>query len=96
MPKLEWCEKSSVMKLPSVVTLETLPELLKQSKSILLLPVKWVDFSLVQQADSAVLALLLIWSKNSSPPLKALELPDSLQNLITLYDLESIIIIDNK
>ena len=81
------------MKLPQVVTLETLPGLLK-SKAILALPVKQVDFSQVQQADSAILALLLIWSKNSPPPVKVLKLPNELESLMKLYDLESIIFVE--
>ncbi|MCF6298706.1 MAG: STAS domain-containing protein [Thiomicrorhabdus sp.] len=91
MSSIEWCEKTAVITLPSVVTLETLPALLKQAKNSLSLSVKTVDFSAVKQADSAVLALLLIWSKNSSPPIQVLELPQSLQGLIALYDLESMV-----
>jgi ABC-type transporter Mla MlaB component len=89
---VEWCEKTAVITLPSIVTLEALPALLKQTKNALSLPVKTVDFSAVKQADSAVLALLLIWSKNSPPPLQVLELPHALQGLIALYDLESIVV----
>jgi len=101
MSTIEWCEKTAVITLPSIVTLETLPALLKQTKNALSLPVKMVDFSVVKQADSAVLALLLIWSKNSTPqggtensppPIQVLDLPRSLQGLIALYDLESNVI----
>ncbi len=92
----EWCEKTAVIKLPPSVTLESLPALLKQAKNTLLLPVKQVDFSLVQQADSAILALLLIWSKNTSPPLRMIALPSSLMGLIALYDLESIVVIEES
>ena len=91
MSTIEWCEKTAVITLPASVTLETLPMLLKSMKGILSLPVKQVDFRAVKQADSAVLALLLIWSKNSSPPLHVLELPQTLQGLLVLYDLESVI-----
>ncbi|VAW49967.1 hypothetical protein MNBD_GAMMA04-2183 [hydrothermal vent metagenome] len=101
MSTFEWCEKTAVIKLPSSVTLETLPALLKQAKNSLSLPVQQVDFSLVQQADSAILALLLIWSKNSAPesspsPLKIVALPNSLRGLIVLYDLESIVMIEES
>ncbi|GEM_PF-5936298 len=92
MTSIEWCEKKSEITLPTSVTLETLPQLLQQTKGILSLPVKQVNFRAVKQADSAVLALLLIWSKNSSPPLRMIDLPQTLQGLVTLYDLESIIV----
>lgn len=92
MSTIEWSEKTAVVTLPSDVTLEVLPVLLKQTKNILSLSVKVVDFSAVKQADSAVLALLLMWSRNSTSPIHVLELPDSLQGLIALYDLESMVV----
>ena len=92
MSTVKWCEKTAVITLPSTVTLETLPALLKQEKGVLSLPVKQVDFSAVKQADSAILALLLIWSKNTPSPLHVIQLPQTLQNLVALYDLESIVV----
>lgn len=89
---VKWCEKTAVITLPSLVTLETLPALLKQVKGVLSLSVKQVDFSAVKQADSAILALLLIWSKNSPPPFHVINLPETLQGLVALYDLESIVV----
>ncbi len=90
MSKLVWYDDTGVMCLPERVTIETLPELLKP-KELLSLKVKTIDFGQVQQADSAVLALLLMWSKNSPPPMTLLNPPTELQGLITLYDLESVI-----
>lgn len=90
MSKLNWIEESRVITLPAVVTLETLPELIKSSKS-LELPVLKADFSQVTQVDSAILALLLTWSKNTGQALVVMSAPSELLTLIQLYDLEDVI-----
>jgi len=88
--KLDWSEETGVMTLPEVVTLESIPGLLK-SKGVLKLPVKEVDFGKVQQVDSAILALLLTWSNNIQSTLVIANIPAELQTLIQLYDLESVL-----
>lgn len=89
MSKLDWSEKTGVMTLPEVVTLESLPQLLKP-KGILKLSVSEVDFAKVKQVDSAILALLLRWSNNIQSPLAIANIPTGLKTLIQLYDLESV------
>ena len=90
MADLEWCERRSTIILPRDVTLEVLSDKLNV-KEVLAYPVKVVDFSAVQQVDSAVLALLLVWSKNSPPPLQVLKPPAELLGLMRLYDLEEVV-----
>ncbi len=92
MTNLEWNESTCTITLPSDVTLEALSGLLKVKK-VLSYPVSVVDFSTVEQVDSAVLALLLVWSKNSPPPIQVLNVPDELLGLIRLYDLENVILV---
>jgi len=98
---LEWNESTGTIIMPNDVTIEVLSELLKVKK-VLSYPVKMVDFSAVQQVDSAVLALLLVWSKNSTPqggtensfpPIQVLNAPDELLGLMRLYDLEEVILV---
>ena len=90
MANLEWCESRCTITLPSDVTLEVLSDKLNLKK-VLAYPVKVVDFSAVQQVDSAVLALLLVWSKKSPPPIQVLKPPAELLGLMRLYDLEEVV-----
>ena len=93
MSKLNWSEKNGMIVLPEVVTLETIPKLLKPRGS-LSLPVLDVDFSQVKQVDSAALALLLTWSANTPQGVINVKnvSPDVL-TLIQLYDLESVVVV---
>ncbi len=86
---IEWIA-SGVLKLPAVVNVETVPELLKlvdRAKQ----PLTTVDFSDVVQADSVALALLLKWQTASKQPIQVQHLPEDLQTLVHLYDLESVL-----
>ncbi len=90
MVELNWSEKEGLMTLPQEVTLQSLPLLLKK-RSVLKAPVIEVDFSQVKQADSAALALLLLWSGNIGKALKVRNMPAELVTLATLYDLETVL-----
>ncbi|GAB6069548.1 hypothetical protein JCM30760_06450 [Thiomicrorhabdus hydrogeniphila] len=85
-----WIESEATLVLPETISIDVLAEVLKQNKW-LLLPVKKVDFSKVTKADSAILAVLLIWSANVTDKLKIIQLPEELKTLITLYGLEDVI-----
>jgi len=87
---VNWNEAESTLILPETISIDVLAGLLKQNKW-LLLPVKKVDFSNVTKADSAILAVLLIWSANLKDKLQILQLPEELKTLITLYGLEDVI-----
>lgn len=90
MEELNWSETNGLMTLPQEVTLQTLPQLLK-AKQVLKYPVVEVDFSQVEQVDSAALALLLVWSGNIGAALKVKNMPAELHTLTALYDLESVL-----
>lgn len=90
MAELTWSETSGLMTLPVEVTLQTLPQLLK-TKTVLKYPVLEVDFSHVKLADSAALALLLVWSGSTGTALKVKNMPDELHTLTALYNLESVL-----
>lgn len=90
MAELTWSETRGLVTLPVEVTLQTLPQLLK-TKALLKYRVLEVDFSGVKLADSAALALLLVWSGNTGTALKVKNMPSELQTLTTLYDLESVL-----
>jgi ABC-type transporter Mla MlaB component len=87
-----WDEWQGKLSLPEIVDISVLPKLIKQN-SWLSLPVKEVDFTAVDKADSAVLAVLLYWAQQSETKLKVVNFPQQLDNLIELYDLNSIIAI---
>jgi len=76
--------------LPGDVSIGVLPGLIKQ-QGWLTLPILEVDFTGVTKADSAILAMLLFWAKRASTPLKITGFPKQLDNLITLYDLQSVV-----
>lgn len=90
MAELTWSETRGLVTLPVEVTLQTLPQLLK-TKALLKYRVLEVDFSGVKLADSAALALLLVWSGNTGTALKVKNMPSELHTLTTLYDLESVL-----
>ncbi len=90
MAELTWSEANGLMTLPVEVTLQTLPQLLK-NKTILKRPVLEVDFSDVKLVDSAALALLLVWSGNTATTLKVKNMPSELHTLMALYDLETVL-----
>ena len=90
MAELTWSEANGLMTLPVEVTLQTLPQLLKAT-AILKYPVLEVDFSHVKLADSAALALLLVWSGRAGTVLKVKNMPAELHTLTALYNLESVL-----
>lgn len=53
-------------------------------------PVEIVDCSMVKEADSSCLALLLYFQSLIDHPLKVLSLPDDLQVLVNLYNLSEV------
>jgi len=85
-----WIESEATLVLPETISIDVLAEVLKQNKW-LLLPVKKVDFSKVIKADSAILAVLLIWSASLTDKLQIIQLPEELKTLITLYGLEDVV-----
>ncbi|MDG6777427.1 STAS domain-containing protein [Thiomicrorhabdus sp. zzn3] len=88
---LHWLSETSLA-LPGVVTVKTVPTLLRQFEKQ---PgkVEMVDCTAVHQADSSALALLLSWQSQLDQPLKIKGLPEQLQTLLHLYDLESVLVI---
>lgn len=87
--EIQWMESEARLILPAQVTIDVLPGLLKKNDG-LNLPVQQVDFSQVVKADSAILAVLLVWNAKSNQVLQVIQLPKELQTLIKLYDLEGI------
>jgi ABC-type transporter Mla MlaB component len=83
-------ESRTSVTLPAVVTLHTLPGLLKKT-DWQRWPVQTVDFSQVTQADSSVLSLLLVWFGRAKQPLTVLHFPAELKTLVVLYQLESVL-----
>lgn len=85
---IQWNVAEGLLVLPEELTIDVLAGLLKK-ENWLKLPVKQVDFSKVLKADSAILAVLLTWAANSEERLKIIKLPDDLQTLVKLYDLDN-------
>lgn len=83
----QWHDSEAVLVLPSQLTIDALAVMLKKNKW-LALPVKQVDFSQVEKADSAILAVLLVWASNLEEKLQVKQLPDELHTLVKLYDLD--------
>jgi len=86
---VEWSQEG-VLKLPSIVNVETVPTILalvEKSNNTL----KTVDFSQVEQADSVALALLLCWQNLAGLPISVINLSEQLNTLIELYDLENVL-----
>ncbi|BCN92799.1 hypothetical protein THMIRHAM_05840 [Thiomicrorhabdus immobilis] len=84
---LQWNAADELLVLPEQLTIDVLAGLLK-TQNWLSLPVKQVDFSQVLKADSAILAVLLTWAAHSEERLTIIKLPDELQTLVKLYDLD--------
>lgn len=76
--------------LPEVVTVDSLPALLKKTP-LQKLPVAIVDCSDLSQADSALMALLMKWSSQSGKPVQLKSFPQFLENLVDLYQMEHLI-----
>ena len=85
-----WSSQESTLVLPSHLDITQLASLIKQD-GWLELPVKKVDFSQVVKADSAIFAVLLLWSSKLSEKLQVIHLPDDLLTLIKLYDLDDVL-----
>jgi len=88
--KTQWVEKEGRLVLPEQLTMNVLAAYLKKG-GWLALPVRQVDFSSVIKADSAILAVLLVWNEKCEETLQVIGLPEELKTLIALYDLESAI-----
>ncbi|MEA1990531.1 MAG: STAS domain-containing protein [Pseudomonadota bacterium] len=83
-----WHDSEARLVLPAQLTIDALAVMLKKNKW-LGLPVKQVDFSQVEKADSAILAVLLVWASNTEEKLQVKQLPEELYTLVKLYDLDS-------
>lgn len=86
--QFQWNEAESLLVLPSLLTIDVVADLLKKHKC-LELPVKEVDFSQVNKADSAILAVLLVWAQNAQTTIRVKQLPEELLTLVNLYDLDT-------
>ena len=84
----QWHVSEARLILPAQLTIDALAVELKKNKW-LDLPVKQIDFSQVEKADSAILAVLLVWASNSEEKLEVKQLPDELHTLVKLYDLDT-------
>ena len=84
----QWDDSQARLVLPAQLTIDALAVMLKKNKW-LALPVKQVDFSQVEKADSAILAVLLVWASNTEDKLQVKQIPDELHTLVKLYDLDS-------
>jgi len=84
----QWHDSEARLVLPALLTIDALAVMLKNNKW-LGLPVKQVDFSQVEKADSAILAVLLVWASNIEGKLQVKQLPEKLHTLVKLYDLDS-------
>ena len=84
----QWHDAEARLVLPAQLTIDVLDVMLKKNKW-LALPVKQVDFSQVEKADSAILAVLLVWASSIEEKLQLKQLPDELYTLVKLYDLDS-------
>ncbi|WP_319380032.1 STAS domain-containing protein [Thiomicrorhabdus sp.] len=89
--QIEWMPQSKTVIMPEEVTLKTLPALLKANKGWRDMTVETVDFSKVVRADSAVLALLLVWRAGVAQPLQMQAFPEQLATLVGLYDLDDVL-----
>ncbi|WP_040725984.1 lipid asymmetry maintenance protein MlaB [Thiomicrorhabdus sp. Kp2] len=87
---IHWDSVESKLVLPAQLGINQLAALIKEN-GWLSLPVKKVDFSQVIKADSAIFAVLLIWSSNLDEKLQVIQLPEDLQTLIKLYDLDEVL-----
>ncbi|MDX1352062.1 MAG: STAS domain-containing protein [Thiomicrorhabdus sp.] len=85
-----WDATDFKVTLPSQLSIDQLAALIKQN-GWLNLPVKKVDFSQVSKADSAIFAVLLIWASRVEEKLQVINLPEDLQTLIKLYDLDEVL-----
>lgn len=86
---IEWLD-SDVLKLPEIVNVETVPTILKWVDKAQK-PINVVDFSIVKQADSVALAVLLKWQSEAGVAIQIRNLPSELVTLIHLYDLEDVL-----
>lgn len=84
----QWHDSESRLVLPAQLTIDVLAVMLKKN-NWLALPVKQVDFSQVEKADSAILAVLLVWASSTEEKLQVKHLPEELYTLVKLYDLDS-------
>jgi len=84
----QWHGSEARLILPAQLTIDVLAVMLKKNKW-LALPVKQVDFSQVEKADSAILAVLLVWASNAEEKIQVKKLPEELHTLVKLYDLDS-------
>lgn len=89
---LLWSEQESKIVLSGNISIEYLPALLKKY-AWQSFAVKQVDFEAVTRADSAILAVLLVWAQQANDLLKISHLPDELKTLVDLYDLEKVVVI---
>ncbi len=80
----------STITLPENLSIDELPSLIKKGRW-LDKPVDELDFSQVRKADSAILSLILFWAQNSGVPIKLTHVPEDVQTLIELYDLQTVI-----
>lgn len=90
-----WNEHKACLQLPAIITIDAMAELLK-TQSWQKIKVKQLDFSQVEKVDSAILALVLFWYQQLGEVIELLAVPDDLQVLIDLYDLQDICTISPK
>ena len=88
--KIDWDESQSRVSLQGDIRIGDLPVLLK-GQSWQNWSVHQVDFSAVERADSAILALMLVWAQQAGRPLEIKQLPEELRTLIDLYDLQQVV-----
>lgn len=77
------------------ITIETITPLLRESEPLFATEGDWaLDFAAVEYVDSAAVSLLLEWMRQAAAhgrKLVARNLPDSLQCLLKVYDLQETI-----
>lgn len=87
---MQWNLDTKELILPAEVSIETLPELIKQHNWVDL-PVRSVSFKEVKKGDSAILSLILLWAQNAQAPIQLTDFPQQFVALIDLYDLHTVV-----
>lgn len=82
--------EDSLIKLSGHIDMDAVASFYAQGIKSLVTPVEVVDCSMVKEADSSCLALLLYFQSLIDHPLKVLSLPDDLKVLVDLYNLNDV------
>ncbi len=94
MIEFNWDDVTGTLNLSGKVVLDVLSGW-RETDTVLAYPVKRVDLGAVHQVDSAILAFFLVWSKNIQQPLEVIQPPEELLNLLYLYDMEEIVLLNS-